>query len=111
MDDLERYKADMARARDAGITFAAIRDIMSAHADDGPDGESFGRMVERIRDLALQAAAQMAAEDRAAVVAWLRSEAEASAQTYTTQAGEWAKRIDDMADAIERGEHRREEEP
>jgi hypothetical protein len=49
-------------------------------------------------------------EERAAVVAWLRQEAEAAAQTYTVQAGEWAKRIDDMADTIERGEHHREEE-
>jgi len=47
--------------------------------------------------------------ERQAVVEWLRAEAEAVAQTYTTQAGEWAKRIDDMAEAIERGEHRREE--
>jgi hypothetical protein len=44
----------MARAREAGITFAAIRDIMSAHDDDGPDGESFGRMVERIRAAGVQ---------------------------------------------------------
>ena len=110
MDDIERNKADMERARDAGITFAAVRDIMSAHADDGPNGESFGRMVERIRDLALQAAAQMAAEEHAAVVAWLREEAEAAAQTFTLQAGEWANRIDDLANCIERGEHRREEE-
>ena len=110
MDDIERYKADMERARDAGITFAAVRDIMSAHADDGPNGESFGRMVERIRDLALQAAAQMAAEERAAVVKWLRAEAEAAAQTYTVQAGQWANRIDGLADDIARGEHRREEE-
>ena len=49
------------------------------------------------------------AAERAAVVAWLRSEAEASAQTFTGQAWVWAKRIDDMADEIERGEHRREE--
>ena len=137
VDDIERYKADMARAREAGITFRAVRDIMSAHADDGPDGESFSRMVERIRDLALQAAARMAEEERkeaqtmrlwaeeaahaenlnaqdaheerAAVVAWLRAEAEAAAQTYTVQAGEWANRTDALANAIERGEHRREE--
>ena len=102
MDDLERYKADMARARDAGITFAAIRDIMSAHADDGPDGESFGRMVERIRELALQAAAEMASEERAAVVAWLRWQAEV--HVY----GEGPLHV--QADIIERGEHRREEE-
>ena len=48
-------------------------------------------------------------EERAAVVAWLRAEAEAAAQTYTVQAGEWANRIDALADLIERGEHRREE--
>jgi hypothetical protein len=36
---------------------------------------------------------------------WLRTEAEAAAQTYTLQAGEWANRIDGMADAIKRGAH------
>ena len=96
MDDIKRYKADMERARDAGITFAAIRDIMSAHADDGPDGESFGRMVERIRDLALQAAAEMASEERAAVVAWLRWQAEST---------NFRPRKCPLADAIERGDH------
>ncbi len=50
-----------------------------------------------------------ARRERAAVVAWLRSEAEASAQTFTGQAWVWAKRIDDMAEAIERGEHRKGE--
>ena len=49
-------------------------------------------------------------EERAAVVAWLREEAEAAAQTFTLQAGEWANRIDGLADDIERGEHRRGEE-
>jgi len=47
-------------------------------------------------------------EERAAVVKWLRAEAEAEAQTYTVQAAEWARRIDNIADCIERGEHRRE---
>ncbi len=103
MIDLEKYKADMARAREAGITFEAIRDIMNAHADDGPDGESFGRMVERIRELALQAAERMASEDRAAVVAYLRMEADDGAPMA-------ASALLDASDAIERGEHRREEE-
>jgi hypothetical protein len=49
-------------------------------------------------------------EERSARVAWLRQEAEAAAQTYTVQAGEWANRIDALADNIERGEHRRKEE-
>lgn len=49
------------------------------------------------------------AEERSAIVAWLRAEAEASAQTFTLQAGQWANRIDGLADDIARGEHRREE--
>ena len=49
-------------------------------------------------------------EERAAGVTWLRQEAEAAAQTYTVQAGQWANRIDGLADDIERGEHRRVEE-
>ena len=49
-------------------------------------------------------------EERAAVVKWLRAEAEAAAQTYTVQAGQWANRIDGLADDIERGEHRRVED-
>lgn len=53
--------------------------------------------------------AEAVAQERAAVVAWLRQEAEAAAQTFTLQAGEWAKRIDGLADDIRRGEHRREE--
>ena len=48
--------------------------------------------------------------ERAAVVTWLRAEAEAAAQTFTLQAGEWANRIVGLADNIERGEHRREGE-
>jgi hypothetical protein len=135
VDDIERYKADMARAREAGITFWAVRDIMSAHDDDGPDGESFGRMVERIRDLALQAAARMAEEERkeaqtmrlwaeeaahaenlnaqdaheerAAVVAHLRERAIHGAGNIMSV--EDACTI--LADLFERGEHRREEEP
>lgn len=50
-------------------------------------------------------------DERAAVVAWLHEEAEASAQTFTLQSGEWANRIDGLANCIERGEHRREEKP
>ena len=106
MIDLEKYKADMARAREAGITFEAIRDIMNAHADDGPDGESFGRMVERIRELTLQTAERMAAEERAAVVAHLRERAVHGAGNIITV--EDACTI--LADLFGRGEHRREED-
>jgi hypothetical protein len=66
------------------------------------EGAVLIREMERLRG--------EAERERAAVVAWLRAEAEAAAQTYTVQAGEWANRIDALADATERGEHRREEE-
>jgi len=46
-----------------------------------------------------------AREERQNVVASLRQEAEAEAQTYTVQTAEWARRIDNIADCIERGEH------
>lgn len=93
--DLQRYKSSMARARDAGITFEAIRDIINDHLGEGDDTDSFGRMVERIRELALQAAERMASGERAAVVAWLREH------------GDQRRAV--LADRIERGEHRREE--
>lgn len=63
--------------------------------------------LDRLNDILINSADLAGKAERADVVAWLREEAEAAAQTYTEQAGEWAKRIDDMADAIERGVHRR----
>jgi hypothetical protein len=47
--------------------------------------------------------------ERAAVVAWLRAEAEAFAGTRTEQGVQRAKSLTLAADNIERGEHRREE--
>jgi hypothetical protein len=74
--------------------------------------------VERLREFRNNAmhagndeVAEAVAEERAAVVAWLREEAEPSPQSFTVRGKEWAKRIDDIADFIERGEHRREDEP
>jgi hypothetical protein len=51
-----------------------------------------------------------ALRERAAVVAWLRYEAEMATGTNTTAAFQHAARLDTLADAIERGEHRREGE-
>lgn len=111
MIDLQKYKADMSRARDAGITFEAVRDVMNAHLRDDDDGTSFGRMVEQIRELALQAADQMAAEkerrERTAVVAWLHKMATTGTplpRVYFDQT------LKSLAECIERGEHCREEE-
>ena len=49
--------------------------------------------------------------ERAAVVTWLRAEAEAFAGTRTEQGVQRAKSLTLAADNIERGEHRREEKP
>jgi len=57
----------------------------------------------------IEVIAQARAEERAAVVAWLRHEAEMATGTNTATAFQHAARLDTLADAIERGEHRREE--
>ena len=101
--DLQRYKSSMAQARDAGITFEAIRDIMNDHLGEGDETDSFGRMVERIRDLALQAAERMASGERDDVVAWLRDLADAP-EIYVDE----AIALRNASFAIERGEHLRE---
>lgn len=48
--------------------------------------------------------------ERAAVVKWLRYEAEMATGTNTTAAFQHAARLDTLAEAIERGEHREENE-
>ena len=57
-----RFHDDQKRAREAGVTFGAVRGILSAYDNDDEDGISFGRMVEALRDLALGAASRMAAD-------------------------------------------------
>lgn len=48
--------------------------------------------------------------ERDAIVAWLRYEAEMATGTNTMAAFQHATRLDTLADAIERGKHRKEEE-
>ena len=97
--------------------------LIAAVAADGPmNAEDAARKavaeVERLREQRhddgkgrrVDAYLAGALDERAAVVAWLREEAEPSPQSFTVRGKEWAKRIDDIADCIERGEHRREEE-
>lgn len=62
--DIEAHKADMARARDAGITFDAVRTILADYLRDDDDGASFGRTVEALRELAVAAAERMSQEPR-----------------------------------------------
>ncbi len=94
--NIERYKADQARARALGFDYARLREIILLAGSDCEEGISVGRAVELIREIGLRAVDAAVAEDRAAVVAWLRAN---TCGCY------------DFASAIERGEHRREEKP
>jgi hypothetical protein len=97
--DLENYKAEMARARDLGFSYAVIRHIILQANSDFEDGISMGRAVELIREIGLQAADKAVAEERALVVAYLRT----VAPNAPTRRG--ADELAWCSDAIERGEH------
>jgi hypothetical protein len=102
--DLEKYKAEQTRARDLGFDYAAIRHIILQANSDSEDGISVGRAIELIREIGLRAADKAVAEDRAAVVAWLRERA--ARRGFTVNCPDelaWC------ADTIERGELRKEE--
>lgn len=106
--DLEKYKAEQDRARDLGFSYAVIRHIILQTNSDFEDGISVSKAIELIREIGLQAVDKAVAEDRAAVVAWLRKEAVSHRRdgfpiaSYT---------MEERADAIERGEHREEDKP
>ena len=84
------------------IDLDAIQSRLDRGVESLTDTHDLLREVELLRG--------EAGRERAAVVAWLRSQAEAEARAYTGKAWVVSSRVDNMADAIERGEHRREEE-
>ena len=129
--DLMPELREQERAREAGITYYAVRAILADWRLD--DGDSFGRTIERLRRLTLEAAARMAEEEshqlrlmaeeaaraenlnaldaqkeRASVLALLDRELEI-AEAHDLLMG--TLRVRQMRDIIESGEHRREEEP
>lgn len=89
-----RFHDDQRRAREAGVTFEAVRGVLSAYDRDDEDGISFGRMVEALRDLALGAASRMAADTDA-----VRVERAATATLFRSMGASL------LATAVERGEH------
>ncbi len=107
MLDLEKYKADQARARDLGFSYAELSSIIRAVGDISDHGISVGKAIELIREIGLRAADRAVAEERAAVVAHLRERAIHGAGNIVS--------IEDtctiLADLFERGEHRCEEKP
>ena len=92
--DLDKHLAEQARARALGMDYSEIRSIILSVGADGDDGISEGRAVELVREMALRAVDRAVAEERAAVVAWLRVEP-------------WSRMltVEEAAACIERGEH------
>ena len=99
--DLEKYKADQARARDLGFDYAVIRNIILQANSDEEDGISVGKAIELIREIGLRAADKAVAEERATVVAWLRNQRDDDYSPPIPHPWLVAAAID-----IERGEHR-----
>ena len=134
LGDLMHELREQERAREAGITYDAVRVILADWRLD--DGESFGRTIERLRSLTFEAAARMAEEEshelrlmaekaahaenlnaldahkeRAAVVAYLHHRANLWLNAEKVQRTEASMGVWLVCQAIERGEHRREEKP
>jgi hypothetical protein len=94
--DLEKHKADQARARDLGFDYAVIRNIILQANSDEEDGISVGKAIELIREIGLRAVGKAVAEDRAALIRWLGLPPQTYLDGYL------------LVGSIERGEHRRE---
>jgi len=88
------------------MEYAQIHTIILSVVADGDDGISESRAVELVREMALRAVDRAVAEERAAVVAWLReTDGPPDGNADCEEALAYA------AGAIGRGEHRREEKP
>jgi hypothetical protein len=83
--DFEEHKKRQARARDLGMDYARIREIITSVHSDDEDGISMGRAVEEIRELALKAVDKAVEDERKATLHWIRR----------------------MGDWVEDGEHRK----
>jgi hypothetical protein len=97
--DMEKHKAEQARARRLGFDYAELRGLLLQVSVEGDDGMSVGAAIERIREIGLRAVDRALEEDRAALVRWLRLPPQTYLDGYL------------LIGPIERGEHRREEEP
>ena len=118
LEELEKHRTEQERARDLGLGYAVLRHIILQANSDAEDGISMGRAVELIREMALRAVDKAVAENRAAVVAWLRAEPERLVECNGHRHADgkpcWVMSpmpAEELADAIERGEHRRKEKP
>jgi hypothetical protein len=100
--DLDKHRAEQDRARALGLGYAVLRDIILQAHWEADDGISMGRAVELIREMGLRAVDKAVAEERAAVVTYLR--AGTAECRYCLDAA-----VIGFAEHVERGEHRRKE--
>jgi len=102
LEEIEKHRAEQERARDLGLGYAVLRHIILQANSDAEDGISMGRAVELIREMALRAVDKAVAEERVAVVAFLREVRDACETTYASDDLDYAVAV------IERGGHREE---
>lgn len=57
-------------AREAGLTYAAVREILASLQREDDEGISFGRSVEALRELALATAERLASRESEARLRW-----------------------------------------
>ncbi len=111
--DLAAYLDEQTRARDLGFGYTVLRHIILQANSDAEDGISMGRAVELIREMGLRAVDKAVAEERGNVVAYLREYAVPRKidPDVLVLLPPGATVVSHFAEAIERGDHCREEEP
>ena len=106
-EGLEGIRAKQARARELGLDYSAIRDIIrSANNDE----TSMGRAVELLRDLTLSAVDKAVVEDRSLTLRWLWRQSLLT-HDYEGTGSPVGDVYASAARAIERGDHLPKEEP
>lgn len=83
------------------------RDMHFSYRVEHMGAECYEHVCDYCRDGTRHVPPRTAEEERADVVAWLRDVAE----TMNRNGDKCCGRVEGLADAVERGEHRREEEP
>jgi len=101
LEEIEKHRAEQERARDLGFGYTVLRHIILQANSDAEDGISMGRAVELIREMGLRAVDKAVAEERAAVVTYLR--AGTAECRYCLDAA-----VIGFAEHVERGGHREE---
>jgi hypothetical protein len=99
LDEVESLLLEIEKHREDAVVYRSVETSLKLQA------EELQTLAQRMREVRKSAVQAAVAEERAAVVAWLRT----VAPNAPTRRG--ADELAWCANAIERGEHRREEKP